>query len=116
VGEDQRAVALAQERAIPFEVCVTSNYQSGVVPSLSEHPLTCLLDLNLNITLYTDDPSISNITLGHEYYLVYEQLGLPVSVIQERIIAAAQAAFLPVKEKQVLVNKLRTELSAHINK
>jgi len=45
VGEDQRAVALAQERAIPFEVCVTSNYQSGVVPSLSEHPLTRLLDL-----------------------------------------------------------------------
>jgi adenosine deaminase len=116
VGEDQRAVALAQERAIPFEVCVTSNYQSGVVPSLSEHPLTRLLELDLNITLNTDDPSISNSTLGHEYYLVCEQLGLPLSVIQERIIAAAQAAFLPVKEKQVLVNKLRTELSAHINK
>jgi adenosine deaminase len=115
VGEDQRAVALAKERAIPFEVCLTSNHQSGVVPSLSEHPLTRLLDLDLNITINTDDPSISNITLGYEYYLVCEQLGLPLSVVQERIIAAAQAAFLPVTEKQILVDKLRTELSAHIS-
>ena len=34
VMEDENVVALAKERGTVFEVCVTSNYQSGVVKSL----------------------------------------------------------------------------------
>ena len=39
VEEDASTVALARERGTPFEVCVTSNYQTGVAPSLHSHPL-----------------------------------------------------------------------------
>ncbi|MCF6277894.1 MAG: adenosine deaminase, partial [Anaerolineales bacterium] len=44
VLEDESAVALAKERGTVFEVCVTSNYQSGVVSALSAHPLPHMLD------------------------------------------------------------------------
>jgi adenosine deaminase len=111
VMEDASVVALAAERHIPFEVCVTSNYQSGVVRSLAEHPLPAMLQAGLNVTINTDDPSISRITLGDEYRLAVRDLGVPQSVLKERILAAAQASFLPDAEKLALVESLKTELS-----
>jgi adenosine deaminase len=44
VLEDEKVTALAKERGSVFEVCVTSNYQSGVVSSLDEHPLPRMLE------------------------------------------------------------------------
>ncbi len=109
VLEDPEVTILARERAIPFEVCVTSNYQSGVTPSLTVHPLPRMLTHGLNVTINTDDPSISQITLGDEYRVVCEDLGLPLSVLRERVFAAAQASFLPDKEKDELINTLEAE-------
>lgn len=110
VMEKPSVVALAAERGIPFEVCVTSNYQSGVVRSLADHPLPAMLRSGLNVTINTDDPSISRITLGDEYRLAMRDLGVSPSVLKERILAAAQAAFLPETEKSALVEILKKEL------
>ena len=108
--EDESMVRLARERGTPFEVCVTSNYQSGVIASLEAHPLLKMLESGLNVTLATDDPSISQITLGDEYRQVCENLGMTRQVLKERILAAAQAAFLPDKEREKLVAQLKKEL------
>ena len=108
--EDESVVRLARERGTTFEVCVTSNYQSGVVASLEAHPLLKMLESGLNVTLATDDPSISQITLGDEYRQVCENLGMTRQVLKERILAAAQAAFLPDKEREKLVAQLKKEL------
>ena len=113
VMEDPSVVALAQERGIIFEVCVTSNYQSGVVPVLKKHPFPAMLDHGLNANLNTDDPSISQITLSYEYQLVCEELGVPLSKIAGRVLKAAQAAFLPEAERQSLVDSLSEELSVY---
>ncbi|MBA4380671.1 MAG: adenosine deaminase [Anaerolinea sp.] len=109
--EDQSVVALARERGAAFDVCVTSNYQSGVVPSLEAHPLLKMLEAGLNVTLATDDPGISQITLGDEYRQACETLGLPLEVLKERILAAARASFQPQAEREILVDQLRVELT-----
>jgi adenosine deaminase len=110
VMEDPAVVDLALERNPVFEVCITSNYQSGVVPALSQHPVTRMLSTGLNVTLNTDDPSVSQITLSDEYFLACEDLGVPLDILQERVLAAARAAFLPEVEKQALVQSLSKEL------
>ncbi len=110
VLEDETIVGLARERGTVFEVCVTSNYQSGVVQSLDTHPLLKMLDAGLNVTINTDDPSISRITLSHEYYTVCEDLRMPQSTLKQRIVAAAQACFLPLVEKEKLVDQLGKDL------
>jgi adenosine deaminase len=76
VLEDRSITELARERETPFEVCVTSNYQSGVVPEPGSHPLPRMLAAGLNVTIGTDDPSVSRITLSGEYQVVCEELGL----------------------------------------
>lgn len=110
VLEDPSATALARERQVPFEVCVTSNYQSGVVPTHSVHPLPRMLSLGLNVTINTDDPSISQIQLSDEYYRICSNLGFSFKSLSERILGAARAAFLPEDERQQLVQSLEVEL------
>lgn len=112
VLEDPEVVALARERYIPFEVCITSNLQSGVIPPNTVHPLPRMLSLGLNATIHTDDPSISQITLGNEYDYACENLRLTLATLNNRILAAAQAAFLPPSEKDQLIQSLQTELAA----
>ncbi len=111
VLEDPRVAALARERGIVFEVCVTSNHHSGVVESLAEHPLRQMLLDGLDVTINTDDPSISKIDLTNEYRVVSEILDLPLLVLQERVLSAARAAFLPPEGTQRLAYQISQEFS-----
>jgi len=110
VLEDESVTALAKERETIFEVCVTSNYQSGVVKSLPEHPLPRMFEAGLKVTVNTDDPSVSRITLAHEYQHISEDLRVPMDTLKNSVIVAAQAAFLPDVEKEKLVVSLKKEL------
>ncbi|MCC6260111.1 MAG: adenosine deaminase [Anaerolineales bacterium] len=110
VLESQSVTALARERGIPFEVCVTSNFQSGVVKALNLHPLPRMLDAQLKVTVNTDDPSISRITLSQEYQHVGEELNTPLEVLKGCILNAARAAFLPENEKNELVDSIKKDL------
>ena len=111
VLEDEKVVALAKERGTTFEVCVTSNYQSGVVKSLPEHPLPRMIEAGLNVTVNTDDPSVSRITLSHEYQHIGENMNVSFEVLRDSVFKAAQASFLRDAEKKDLVESLRQELN-----
>lgn len=110
VIEDPEAVAVARIAGAAFEVCLTSNFQSGVVSSLASHPLPHMLAAGLKVTLNTDDPSISGITLADEYRLACEVLGLSAADLRGCVLNAAQAAFLPPEEKAALAARLEDEL------
>ncbi len=110
VLEDRAVTELARERNIPFEVCVTSNYQSGVVKNLEDHPLAKMVECGLNVTLNGDDPSVSRITLSHEYHVVCHELGLSEDLLKQFIVAGAEAAFLPEQERANLVAELKNGL------
>ena len=110
VVEDASTMALARERQTAFEVCVTSNYHTGVVAGSMEHPILKMMQAGINITLGTDDPSISQITLTDEYHRVCEDMDISLAKLKERILAAAQAAFLPDLERQVLIDELKSKL------
>jgi adenosine deaminase len=114
VMEDPAVVELARERGTTFEVCVTSNYQSGVVPDLKAHPVLSMISAGLKVTLNTDDPSISKIDLSHEYRQVCQVMGLPVASLRECVLTGARAAFLPVSERQRLVLALEKELQERV--
>ena len=78
--------------------------------SLPEHPLPRMMEAGLNVTVNTDDPSISRITLSHEYQHVCEDLKVPFETLKQSVINAAQASFLNVAEKTKLVASLKKEM------
>ncbi len=108
--EDPAVVALARERGTVFEVCLSSNLHSGVVACLGDHPLPRMLEAGLRVTLNTDDPGISDITLSGEHTLAVEGLGCSLDTLRGLTLTAAQAAFLPAKERGQLESRLQAEL------
>lgn len=107
VLEDMQVVHLARERQITFEVCITSNYQSGVVPPGTNHPIREMLRWGLVTTINTDDPEICQIDLSHEYSRA-KKLGLTLDQLKLCTLSAARAAFLAEEEKTTLINELQT--------
>ena len=81
-----------------------------MVQSLELHPLPRMLDAGLKVTVNTDDPSVSRITLSHEYQHVCEDLNIPLDVLKNCVLNAAKSAFLPENEKTELVDSLKKEL------
>jgi aminodeoxyfutalosine deaminase len=73
--EDPVLVRHLADRRIPLEVCITSNVMTGVVSTLSEHPVRRLYDAGVPITLNTDDPGIFRTSLCLEYELAAKELG-----------------------------------------
>lgn len=110
VMEDPAVVALARERRTAFEVCLTSNFQTGVVPDLKEHPALRMLEQGLNVTLNTDDPSISQIALSDEYRVAVEELGFSRGRLEGLILAAVRASFLSPAERETLLLRLTDEI------
>ncbi|NPV85432.1 MAG: adenosine deaminase [Anaerolineae bacterium] len=110
VLEDADVVALARERGIAFEVCITSNYHTGVTPSLMHHPLNQMFAAGLKVVLNTDDPGVSGITLSDEYRLACETLSVPHWRLKQSILDAVEASFLPPAEKDALLSRFKKEL------
>lgn len=106
VLSDPYTTDLARERGTVFEVCPTSNYQSGVVRTVGEHPLPRMLRAGLKVAICTDDPSISGITLTGEHRLAVESLGITEAELLHSVRTAAEAAFLPEPEKIALRARL----------
>lgn len=102
IMEDQDLVRLAQMKRVPLVVCLTSNLQSGVVESFDDHPLPHMLAAGLQVSLATDDPSISRTTLADEFEIAQRQLGLGPDSVRGMMLAATQAAFLPDRDKREL--------------
>jgi len=105
VLEDENVTNLAHERGTVFEVCVTSNFHSGVVASIDQHPIGKMISADLNVTINTDDPQISQITLTDEMKLLSSQFSLSIDQIHTLSTNAVNAAFISSKERNALLNK-----------
>ena len=73
--EDPAVVELANRKGVTFEICLTSNLQTRGVRSLKDHPVNRLRRAGARVTLNTDDPAVSRITLSHEYAVAARELG-----------------------------------------
>ncbi|MBA2299432.1 MAG: adenosine deaminase [Chloroflexi bacterium] len=74
--DDPALCAELRARGISLDLCPTSNWQAGIVPSLASHPLARLHRAGVPVTLSTDDTTVSDIKLSEEYVNAVEQIGL----------------------------------------
>ncbi|GAG79570.1 unnamed protein product, partial [marine sediment metagenome] len=104
---DKEVLDLVVRRKIPLEVCLTSNFQTGAIPSLKEHPAHKLFMAGAVVTLNTDDPSISNdLTMSDEYEVAVETLGFSYQDLRKVLNNSIEAAFISKDEKEGLRNKV----------
>src|SRR5262249_35462889 len=103
IVEDAGLASLARERGVAFEVCLTSNWQSGVIARLADPPLRRMVELGLLTPLNTDDPAVSGITLTDELAAAVSPLGFSFDEVKQLVLNAAGCALLPPAARAELV-------------
>lgn len=101
--ENSKVLRLVRERKPTFEVCLTSNLQTGVVMKMAHHPFMDMIDVGLPVTLNTDDPTVSDCTLTDEFETAVSAFNLTYPLLREMTLNAAKSAFLPVPARKELV-------------
>ncbi|HZE34633.1 MAG TPA: adenosine deaminase [Actinoallomurus sp.] len=102
VLDDVDLVAEVRERAIPLEVCPSSNVTLGLAGSFRTHPLPRLRDAGLLVTVNTDIPSIAGTSLTEEYSRVREAFGYDDETLADLSRTAVDASFAPAATKERL--------------
>ena len=95
-------MALLRDRRLPLEVCLSSNVVLGLVPSLRDHPLPALAEAKLVVTLNTDIPSITGVSLTDEYATVRSVFGWSDSELAGLALTGVDASFAPAAVKDEL--------------
>lgn len=100
--EDPALVDHLVEQGIGLEICPTSNLHTTTVALYESHPVKALANAGVKFCLSTDDPGISNITIGHEYQVAAPATGLTLAQIHQSQADSLEMAFLSKEEKSVL--------------
>ncbi|MFP3578659.1 adenosine deaminase [Arthrobacter sp. SIMBA_036] len=99
--------AWVRDRGIALEVCPSSNLQTGAIAGFGEgiesHPVDMLFQLGFNVTINTDNRLMSGVTLTDEFELLVETFDYDLDDLLELTLNAAEAAFLPLDEREALV-------------
>ena len=104
--EDPALVEELAEREIVLEVCPTSNVVLGVFPTYEEHPLPQLIEAGVRVTLGSDDPPYFGASIGGEYAIAGERMGLGDTLLREVTRTAVNAAFCEETLKPALTRGL----------
>lgn len=110
--KDPELLKAVRDAGTVFEICLTSNLQTCTVPSLAAHPLKKFFDEKVRVTLNTDDPAISNITLSDEFEMAAREYKLRESEIRALLENAAHAAFAEKTFRQELGSRIQAEFTA----
>ncbi|MGM5693685.1 adenosine deaminase [Streptococcus suis] len=89
-----------------LEMCLTSNLQTGAADSIEYFPYRELVEAGANITINTDNRTVSNTTLNREYQLFVEYFGTSKADFYRFNQNAIQASFASEGEKKVLLEFL----------
>ena len=101
------ASAWIRDRRIALEASPTSNVQTGAAPSIADHPCTLLESLGFTVTVNTDNRLMSGTTMTREMTLLRDEAGWSDEDLAQAGAAAAEATFLPLPQREELVERIR---------
>lgn len=85
-----------------IESCLNSNYQTGTIANLEQHPLPIFLQHGVKVCLNTDDPAVENIEIADEYRVAADVLNMNAETLKQLQTNGVEAAFLSDSEKKEL--------------
>ena len=107
--EDPLLVKYLRMKALPLEICPSSNIRLQVYPDYAHHPLRKLWDAGLMVTVASDDPAMFGIDLNHEYQLLVDDFRFSREELEQVSLNGIKASFLSEAEKQKLIEEFKQE-------
>lgn len=87
------------DKRLPLEICLTSNVDTGAVPSLEAHPFGLYYRYKFRVTLNTDDRLMSDTTMTKELRIAHQVFKLGMDDLEKLTINAMKSAFLPYNRR-----------------
>lgn len=111
--ESEKVTQLLYQKQIPLEVCPQSNLDTKAIPGgLSAYPIRELLEKGLNLTINTDNMTVSHTTLAQEFTLLEQNFSVTLTQEIQLLKNAAFAAFLPQAEKERLWQRIARQIAS----
>ncbi|MGM7679734.1 adenosine deaminase [Microbacterium sp. A94] len=99
-----------RDREIPLELSPSSNVHTGAIEAwgsdIADHPFDLLYQLGFSVTVNVDNRTMSGTSLTRELALLVEAFGYDLDDLETFQFNAASAAFLPVEEREELVEMI----------
>lgn len=95
-----------RDRGIALEVSPSSNAQTSGFASMQEHPFDLLYQLGFNVTVNPDNRLQSQTSITHDLSLLADAFDYGLAELAEFQRNAAWAAFLPLEEREALVERI----------
>lgn len=99
-----RLATYIRDRRIPLELCPTSNVNTGVVPTIADHPIGMLRRLRFRVTLNTDNRLMSDTSMTKEMVQLSEAFGWGLDDFEWLTVNAMKSAFAAFPERLRLIN------------
>jgi len=111
--KDPILVKKLAEQRLPLEICPTSNWFLGCVPSLEVHPIREFMDQGVLVTVNTDDPVMfGNTTLSEELHHLINAKCINEGDVESLQITAIETSFASNSEKANLLSQIQKVFSA----
>lgn len=101
-----RLASLLRDKRIPFEMCPSSNVQTGAVASIAEHPFDRLARLRFRVTVNTDNRLMSDTSMSMEMQRLVEAFGYGWSDLERFTINAMKSAFIAFDERLAIIDEV----------
>jgi adenosine deaminase len=105
IKDSREIFDMVKTRGIVLELCPTSNWLTGAVQKIEEHPIRDYFHAGIPVTINSDDPGVFNIRLSGEFRLCSEKLGFTRPELLKTIRTALNASFFDPDKKQFYEKK-----------
>ncbi|GAA5134582.1 adenosine deaminase [Thalassotalea piscium] len=104
---DERLMDYMLDKNIAIESCLTSNYQTGTITDISQHPVKTFLSKGLLVCLNSDDPAVQGCDIKYEYQHAALAAGLSAAQCRKLQENALDMAFISNAKKVMLKQQCR---------
>ena len=104
--EDQNVIEMILDKNIALEICPKSNQQTNVYPDFKQYPVNQLFNLDIPLTLNSDNLTVSNTNFDTEVNILKEQFGFTQQHINKMLVNSIFHSFSNENIKSDLMSKI----------
>ncbi|HUU02551.1 MAG TPA: adenosine deaminase [Myxococcota bacterium] len=105
-ARDDEVTAMLAAGRVTLEMCPISNFQTGCIDRLDQHPLPRLDRAGVPVTINADDPAIHCTSINDDYDVAASRWGYSLDDLLRLERNAVAAAFLPEEERAALLDRV----------
>jgi adenosine deaminase len=110
IADDDETLAWAAGSGVVIEVCPTSNWYTGAIRSIEEHPAPVFRDAGIRLVIGDDNPRQTGGDLAHEREVLRTRLGWTAADDEALDRTSVDAAFLEPSQRAELTRRLHGTL------